>query len=78
MEKEPPKWGRVDGLSVGFGDGLDGMCLKSEEVRLIAFCEMTPPSRSKIWWVVCCVGKDERDTKWEPSKSFEMRRSGWC
>ena len=62
MEEEPPKRGGVDGVCVGFGDGVDGVGLEAEEVGLVALFEMSSPGGAEVWWVVACVGNDEWDS----------------
>ena len=37
VEEEPPKWGGIDGVCVGVGDGEDCVGLETEEVGFVAF-----------------------------------------
>ena len=52
VEEEPTKWSGVDGVGVGFRDGMDCVCLELEEIGLVSFFEMLSPSGTEVWGVV--------------------------
>ena len=48
MEEEPPEWSGVDGVGVGCRDGLDCVCLESEEIGFVAFLEVMSPGGTEV------------------------------